>query len=81
METSREEVRASLTFGGDWLRAARVWIQWNVPMGDQLQWGSNQPVTLSVAQLEEFALEVATIAVESDRENKSRYNGNATIQR
>lgn len=67
---SREEIRASLIFGGDWLRAARVWIQWNVPQGDRLQWGSNAPVTLSVAQLEEFALEVATIAVESDRERE-----------
>lgn len=72
IETNREEIRASLTFGGDWLRAARVWLQWNVPMGDQLQWGSNQPVTLSVAQLEEFALEVATSAVEADREERKR---------
>lgn len=49
--------------GGEWLGAARNWIKWNVPRGDQLKWGSDERVSLRVNQIEELTAHAAAAAV------------------
>jgi hypothetical protein len=53
--------------GGQWLRAARTWVQWSIPRGDSLTWNSNDTITITMKQLEELAVEVAASAVAEDR--------------
>ena len=47
--------------GGAWLAACREWIQWNLPEGDTVTWGSTDKIRggISVRQLEELAAHVA----------------------
>jgi hypothetical protein len=49
--------------GGKWLGAARSWIQWNIPRGDSVTWGSDETVTVSIRQLEELAADVAAAVI------------------
>lgn len=56
-----------LQTGGKWLGAVREWIQWNIPRGDQLTWGSDEQVTLTVKQLEELGAEVAKTILNDKR--------------
>lgn len=59
---------SELSNGGEWLGAARSWMQSNVPRGDTLTWSSGEPVTLPFCKLEELALRVAVAAVDAERE-------------
>jgi hypothetical protein len=72
------EVYEELRAGGDWLAAARRWMQSNVRNGDTLTWGSREPVQVAFGDLERLALAAASAAVAADR--KKRAN-NAHVQR
>ena len=56
--------------GGEWLGAARRWMQSNVIGGDRLYWGSKDFVTLPFFKLEELAKEVAAYAILHDRQKR-----------
>ena len=45
--------------GGVHLGAAREYLLWHYPRGDSLTWGSEEPVTMPVKQLEEMACHIA----------------------
>jgi len=64
------EVALELKSGGEWLGAARSWMQSNIHRGDTLCWGSGEPVQLPFCKLEEFALHVAAAAVAEDRRKR-----------
>lgn len=64
------EVHNDIAKGGDWLRAARTWMQSNVPRGDMICWGDRQPVTVPFAALEDLARAAATAAVLAERRKK-----------
>lgn len=51
--------------GGEWLGAAREWLQWNTRNGDRVTWGSGDLIEpqLSVRQIEDLAAEVAAAAM------------------
>jgi hypothetical protein len=61
------EVRNEIAKGGEWLSAARTWMQSNVPRGDTLCWGDRQPVLVPFAALEDLARAVAVAAVLAER--------------
>lgn len=65
-----EEIRKELSKGGNWLGAARKWLQWNVKGGDTLSWNSTDDVSIQFNKFEELALVVATAAVAEDRKNR-----------
>jgi hypothetical protein len=56
--------------GGGWLAQARTYLQWNVPFGEFLTWGSLEPVNISVKQIEELASEVAANAINQERHDQ-----------
>lgn len=64
-------VMQELKQGGDWLGAARSWMQSNVQRGDTLSWGSSETVHIPFCKLEEMALRVAAAAVAADRAKRS----------
>ena len=64
-------VMQELKQGGDWLGAARSWMQSNVQRGDTLPWGSSETVHIPFCKLEEMALRVAVAAVAADRTKRS----------
>lgn len=49
--------------GGKWLAQARDFLQRRVPGGEDLIWGSEEPVRITVRQIEEMAAEVAARAI------------------
>lgn len=53
--------------GGDWLRAARSWMQSNLPNGERVRWNSGEIVTMSVAQFEQAASCIAAAAINEVR--------------
>ena len=63
----RLDLELELQKGGDWLGAARAWMQSNIKDGDTLFWSSNQMVSLPFCQLEVFARRVALAAIISER--------------
>lgn len=50
-------------WGGQWLGAARTWLQSNLPNGDLLTWGSGNVLTMTVAQFEDAAAHIAAAAI------------------
>jgi len=56
--------------GGNWLGAARSWMQSNVPRGDTLFWNSGEPVTIPFCKFEDFARHVVLHAILEDREKR-----------
>lgn len=71
-EQDREvrDILETISFGGDWLGAARTWLQSNVKRGDTLLWSSNEEVRVPFRSFERFARTVATAAVFEDREDR-----------
>lgn len=61
------EVNDELSKGGEWLGAARNWMQSNIKGGDTLTWSSSEPVYVPFCKLEELALKVAQAAVYHER--------------
>ena len=61
--------------GGEWLVAARMWMQGNINRGDSLAWSSGEPVSVPFCKLEEFARRVAISAIAEDR--RKRHNAEA----
>lgn len=55
--------------GGSWLAEAREYLLQHAPNGDHLIWGSHQPITLSIREIEELAACVAAKAINEDRKN------------
>jgi hypothetical protein len=55
--------------GGEWLAAARSWMQWNCRNGDRVIWGSDEELHgkrrahLTVVDVEDLAAEVAAAAI------------------
>jgi len=66
------EVYQELANGGQWLAAARSWMQSNIRNGDTMTWGSPEMVQVPFYKLEELALRVATAAVAAEREKNSK---------
>jgi hypothetical protein len=56
-------IREKLRTGGAWLGAARDWLLWYKDHRGSLTWGSDDVVSMTVRELEELALEVATVAI------------------
>lgn len=56
--------------GGRWLGAARNYIQWNLPKGDSVTWGSKQHIDITAFQIEELV----AAAVAADRKEQARNN-------
>ena len=75
------EILGELHKGGEWLCAARRWMQSNVRNGDMLTWGSGEPVTIPFWKLEELALRVAVAAVAEDRAKRARFNAEISGER
>lgn len=71
-----EEMKIALELkdGGEWLGAARRWMQSNIPRGDTICWGSAELVQIPFRELEGFALRVAAAAVAEDRRKRATYN-------
>lgn len=57
-----------LTMGGEWLGAARSWIQWSCINGSDVTWGSDDRLMfskqLTVKDIEEFAARIAVATLE-----------------
>jgi hypothetical protein len=53
--------------GGEWLGAARRWMQSNVKDGDRLCWSSGELVHIPFCKLEDFAKSVAKAAIQAER--------------
>lgn len=66
------ELMLELKKGGQWLGAARRWMQSNIPRGDSLTWGSSELVQVPFGSLEEMARRVAVAAVLEDRRKRAR---------
>lgn len=70
METLK--IYEELKSGGDWLGAARRWMQSNIHRGDTLCWSSGEMVSMPFCKLEELAQKVAIAAVAEDRRKHGR---------
>ena len=70
MSELTDQVKAELSQGGDWLAAARNWIQHNIKDGDRIVWSSAQPVSIAFCDLEAFAKTVAIAAVAAERKKR-----------
>lgn len=46
------------------LEAVHTQMQWSIPGGDTVKWGSDSPITLTVAQLEEMAKKIVREVLE-----------------
>ena len=59
------EVTEEIKSGGEWLGAARRWIQENIRHGDTdtLMWNSAEPVPVPFCKLQELAQTVAAAAI------------------
>jgi len=70
MSELSDQVRSELSQGGEWLGAARNWMQHNIKDGDRINWSSTQPVSVAFCDLEAFAKAVAIAAVTADRQKR-----------
>ena len=57
--------------GGEWLGAARTWLQSNVRNGDSMNWSSMEQVSVPFCDFEDFAREVAIAAIKQDRKRRA----------
>ena len=58
--------------GGEWLGAARTWLQIHVRNGDSINWNSTEQVSIPFCDFEDFARVVAIAAIEEDRKKASK---------
>jgi hypothetical protein len=63
--------------GGEWLAAARIWMQWNCLNGSRVTWGSHETLQtkfgcITVQQIEDLAATVAAAAIQEYEKKKSR---------
>ncbi len=65
---SRWEPEQVMREGGEWLGEVRRYLQRHVRGGETCIWGSGQPLTLSVLQIEE----IAAYAVWKDRQREKK---------
>lgn len=64
------EIFDEINSGGEWLGAARTWMQSNIKNGDTLCWSSAEYVKIPFCDLEQFAKHVAANAIYYDRKNR-----------
>lgn len=62
---TRPAPRELLQRGGEWLAAARSWIQWRARNGNEVTWSSNETLQMqvTVADIEHLAATVASLAM------------------
>lgn len=65
--TAWMNVYEDISKGGEWLGAARSWMQSNVQNGDRLTWDSGTPVHIPFFKLEDLARKAAFAAVLHER--------------
>ena len=65
-------IHEEMSRGGEWLGAARRWLQSNVQHGDTMCWSDSTPVSIPFCKLEEFALRVAIAAVEEEHQKQKK---------
>ena len=68
---SHATVYEELKCGGNWLGAARQWMQTNIKGGDVMLWNSTELVQIPFYKLEELAQKVAVAAVAADRNKRA----------
>lgn len=66
-----KEIYDEVKGGGEWLAAARTWLQNNVRRGDSMSWSSTEQVSVPFCDLEDFAREVDIAAIEQDRKKRA----------
>lgn len=66
------KVESELKNGGDWLGAARRWMQRNIYKGDTIEWSSNEIVKVPFYMLEELAKTAAVAAVTEERQRVAK---------
>lgn len=74
-ETAQDDynsVLKELKIGGEWLGAARRWIQWNVQGGSILNWDSPATISFRFSDFTELAREVAVAAILQERKDRAR---------
>jgi hypothetical protein len=59
--------------GGEWLGAARKWLQWNKLNGSSVTWGSNEVINtpMTVKDVEDLAAHIAAAVMNSEE----KWNG------
>ena len=72
------KVSEELKGGGEWLGAARRWMQGNIKDGDTMPWSSTKAVQIPFFSLEDFARKVAIAAVVEERKRAKREDKNKT---
>lgn len=75
--TSHILIHERLKRGGQWLAAARRWMQTNVHRGDTLTWNSGELVQIRFCDLEDLARTAAVAAVIEERRESSERGGTA----
>ena len=66
------EVTEEIKSGGEWLGAARRWMQENIRNGDTLMWNSAEPVHVPFCKLQELAQTVAAAAIVEERNKQKK---------
>jgi len=60
-------VENELRSSGDWLKTSRQWIIDNTKSGAHLTWNSDDKIMLTVKEIEELALTIATETILKER--------------
>jgi hypothetical protein len=73
-QTRRLSAHELLAKGGEWLGAARNWLQWHAHNGESVTWGSNDDLrpTFTVAMVEDLAATVAAAAMAPQPDERFR---------
>ena len=68
---SKKRLYPSDMGSGQYLAAARSWLQSNLPNGDRVTWGSGDLLTMSERQFEDAAAHIAAAAINEDRQKRA----------
>src|SRR6185437_5313276 len=68
---SKKRLYPSDMGSGQYLAAARSWLQSNLPNGDRGTWGSGDLLTMSERQFEDAAAHIAAAAINEDRQKRA----------
>lgn len=66
------KIEQELKHGGEWLGAAREWMQSNIRKGDTICWSSTECVNIPFVDLQEFAMVVAAAAIKQERKRVAK---------
>lgn len=75
-DRQKPSARELLAHGGEWLGAARSWLQWHARNGSDVTWGSRDALekTFTVAEIEDLAATVAAAAMAPQPDEKRLAN-------